>query len=75
MSLLGNELRNEFERVLGLLDGFLGQMDVAHTMSLLEAAEINGMIDSFRFRYKQLQTLITHKALKDSEKFMDNKCV
>ena len=74
MTELFTALNDELEDVLRLVDGFLGQMNVVHNMSLLEAAEINGMIDSLRFRYKQLQSLITHKALKDNDKIMDSEC-
>lgn len=72
MSDLHGALRDELARMMGLIDGFLGQINVLHNMSLLEAAEINGIIDSLRFRYRQLQTLITHRAIQDNDKIMDN---
>ena len=74
MSEMHDVLQEELLRVTGLVDGFLGQMNVVHNMSLLEAAKINGMIHSVLFRYKQLQILITHKAIKDNDKNMCNDC-
>ena len=75
-SRLAPALRDELRHVLGVVDGFLGQMTVAHDMDHVELHETERLIDAIRYRYKQLQTLVRHKVEKDlNDKNMRNDCV
>lgn len=67
MSLV-EELKGELSRVLEVIDGFLGQMNVDHDVNELELYRIQELVRNVRFRYQQLSTLISYKLEKEANK-------